>query len=91
MTQGLTFRVGRPEDASDLALLFDAASRRICLWYWSTLAAPGQSWFEVGRGRVLNQPGATSYHDKWHMAESESRIIGALFGFSAPDPMTGLT
>lgn len=86
MTQGLTFRAGRPEDASDLALLFDAASRRICSWYWSTLAAPGQSWFEVGRGRIVNRPEATSHHSKWHVAEAEGRIIGALFGFSIPDP-----
>lgn len=86
MTQGLTFRAGLPEDASDLALLLDAASRRLASWYWSTLAAPGQSWFEVGRDRVLNQPDATSYHRKWHVAEAEGRIIGALFGFSVPDP-----
>lgn len=86
MTQGLTFRAGRPEDSSDLALLFDAASRRICSWYWSTLAAPGQSWFEVGRGRILNQPDKTSHHSKWLVAEAEGRIIGALFGFSVPDP-----
>jgi len=41
MTQGLTFRAGRPEDASDLAILLDAASRRIVSWFWSTIAAPG--------------------------------------------------
>jgi len=86
MTQGLTFRAGQPADASDLALLYDAASRRICSWDWSTLAAPGQSWFEVGRDRILNQPNATSYHSKWHVAEAEGRVIGALFGFSVPDP-----
>lgn len=86
MTQGVTFRAGRPEDSSDLALLFDAASRRICSWYWSTLAAPGQSWFEVGRGRVLNQTDKAGHHSKWHVAEAEGRIIGALFGFSVPDP-----
>lgn len=74
MTKGLTFRAGRPEDASDLALLLDAASRRKCSWYWSTLAAPGQSWFEVGRDRVHNQPDATSHHSKWHVAEAEGRI-----------------
>lgn len=86
MTQGLTFRAGLPEDSSDLALLHDAASRRMCAWYWSTLAAPGQSWFEVGRDRVLNQPDATSYHSNWHVAEEGGRTIGALFGLSVPDP-----
>jgi GNAT superfamily N-acetyltransferase len=86
LTKGLAFRAGRPEDASDLALLLDAASRRLASWFWSTLAAPGQSWFEVGRDRILNQPDTDSYHSKWHMAEAEGRIIGALFGFSVPDP-----
>jgi hypothetical protein len=86
MTQGLTFRAGRPENASDLALLLDAASRRMASWYWSTLAVPGQSWFEVGRDRVLNQPDTTSYYSKWHVAEAKGRIIGAFFGFSVPDP-----
>jgi RimJ/RimL family protein N-acetyltransferase len=86
MTQGLTFRAGRPEDASDIAILLDAASRRIASWYWSTMAAPGQSWFEVGRGRILGLPETTSYHANWHVAEAEGRTVGAFFGFSVPDP-----
>ena len=86
MTQGLTFRTGRPEDASDLAILFDAASRRMSSWYWSTLAAPGQSWAEVGRDRLLTLPEATSYHSKWQVAQSEGMTVGAFFGFSVPDP-----
>ena len=86
MTQGLTFRAGRPEDASDLAILLDAASRRMASWYWSTLAASGQSAFEVGRGRILNQPETTSYHSNWHVAEVAGRTVGAFFGFSVPDP-----
>lgn len=86
MTQRLTFRAGQGEDASDLALLLDAASRRMVGWYWGTLAAPGQSWFEVGRGRILGLPESTSYHANWHVAEAEGRTVGAFFGFSVPDP-----
>lgn len=86
MGQTLTFRSGRPEDSSDLALLFDAAGRRVPSWYWSTLAKPGQSWFEVGRDRIRNQEDVTSHHTKWHIAEEEGRMIGAFFGFSVPDP-----
>ncbi|MCX7287203.1 MAG: GNAT family N-acetyltransferase [Rhodobacterales bacterium] len=86
MTEGLTFRAGRPEDSSDLAILWDAASRRHAAWIWGTLAGPGQSWLEVGRSRVLNMTDATHYHAKWHVAEAEGRTIGALFGFSIPDP-----
>lgn len=29
---------------------------------------------------------APHYHAKWHVADAEGRIIGALFGFSIPDP-----
>ena len=52
MTHAPTFRMGQSADSADLALLFDAASRRICAWLWGTLAAPGQSCFEVGRQRI---------------------------------------
>jgi GNAT superfamily N-acetyltransferase len=86
LTTGVAFRVGRPEDASDLAILLDAASRRVASWFWSTMAAPGQSWLEVGRDRLLHLPETTSYHSKWQVAESEGRTVGAFFGFSVPDP-----
>ena len=82
----LTFRAGTPDDSSDLAILFDAASRRICAWNWSTLAAPGQSWLEVGRDRIRNQTGLSSYHTKWHVARRQGQTVGAIFGFSVPDP-----
>ncbi len=42
MAQTLTFRAGRPEDSSDLAILFDAAARRITSWFWGTEASSGQ-------------------------------------------------
>jgi GNAT superfamily N-acetyltransferase len=86
MTQGLTFRGGRPEESSDLAILWDAASRGHAAWIWGTMARPGQSWLDVGRNRVLTMADEPHYHAKWHVAEAEGRIIGALFGFSIPDP-----
>ncbi len=86
LTTGVTFRAGRPEDSSDLAITLDAASRRMASWYWSTMAAPGQSWFEVGRDLILNQPDTDSHHSNWHVAEAGGRTIGAFFGFSLPDP-----
>jgi GNAT superfamily N-acetyltransferase len=85
-TADVAFRAGRPEDASDLAILLDAASRRVVSWFWSTMAAPGQSWLEVGRDRILNLPDSTSYHRNWQVAEVDGRVIGAFFGFSVPDP-----
>ena len=82
----LSFRPGRPDDSSDLAILFDAASRRICAWYWSTMATPSQSWLEVGRGRIRDLPENNAFHTKWHIAELHGQTIGACFGFSIPDP-----
>lgn len=91
MTHPPTFRMGQPADSADLALLFDAASRRICAWLWGTLAAPGQSWFEVGRDRIRNLPQATSHHSNWHVAQVQDQTIGALFGFSVPEPYDRVT
>ena len=84
----LTFRPGRPQDSSDLAILHDSASRRVCSWYWSTMAKPGQSWLEVGRERIRNQTELDNHHRHWHVAERQGQgeTLGALFGFSVPDP-----
>ena len=86
MPDTLTFRSATRSDASDLAILFDMASRRIVSWYWGTLANPGQSWFELGRDRILNLPDRTSHYSKWHLATSNSGTVGAFFGFSIADP-----
>lgn len=85
MGQAPTFRAGRPEDSSDIAILFDAAARRMCSWYWSSLAGPGQSWFEVGRGRIRDNSENSSFHANWRVAELEGRVVGGLFGFSVPE------
>jgi ribosomal protein S18 acetylase RimI-like enzyme len=84
------FRRATEADCSDLAILFDAASRRMASWYWSELAEPGQSWFDIGRERIRSLPERPSYHSNWHVAELDGRTIGAFFGFqleAAPDVM----
>lgn len=85
MAQTLTFRAGRPEDSSDLAILFDAAARRVTSWFWGTMASPGQSWLEVGRSRIRDMPDNISFHANWRIAELEGRTVGGLFGFSVPE------
>lgn len=86
MLNKLTFRSPTRADASDLAILFDSASRRLVSWYWSSLASPGQSWLELGRDRMLNLPDRTSHFSKWHLATSDGGTVGAFFGFSIADP-----
>lgn len=82
----IAFRPGGPDDSSDFVILIDAASRRICTWLWSLLATQGQSWFEVGRDSIRNHPDEVSHHSNWHVAEQCGQTVGALFGFSVPDP-----
>lgn len=85
MPNKLSFRSPTQADASDLAILFDSASRRLVSWYWSSLANPGQSWLELGRDRILNLPDRTSHYSKWHLATSDGGTVGAFFGFSKAD------
>lgn len=81
-----TFRPATPADASDLAVLLDAASRRLVSWRWSTLATPGQSWFEVGRDRILQMTENQSHYANWLVAQSGGRTVGALNAHPMPDP-----
>lgn len=86
MSDNVVFRFPTAADASDLAILFDIASRRFVSWYWSTIASPGQSWLELGRDRMLHLTERSSHYSKWHLAETNGKTIGALFGFSIEDP-----
>lgn len=81
----LTFRPATPADATDLALLLDAASRRLVSWRWSTLAAPGQSWFEVGRARILTLTDNQSHYTNWLMATVAGQSVGALNAHPVPE------
>ena len=80
-----TFRPATPDDATDLALLLDAASRRLVSWRWSTLAQPGQSWFEVGRARILTLTDNQAHYANWLVAEVEGHPVGALNAHAVPD------
>jgi len=74
----LTFRPATTRDATDLALLLDAASRRLVSWRWSTMATPGQSWFEVGRSRILTLIDNQSHYTNWLVAEANGHPVGGL-------------
>lgn len=86
MPDKLSFRAATRTDASDLAILIDIASRRIVSSFWSSLASPGQSWFELGRDRIRNLPDRTSHYSKWHLTEWDGDTVGGFFGFSVADP-----
>jgi GNAT superfamily N-acetyltransferase len=86
MQDSPVFRAATPADCSDLAVLFDAAARGITSWMWRDLAAPGQSWMEVGRDRIRTATEIRSHFAHWHVAELDGQTIGALFGFALPSP-----
>ena len=86
MEKSVQFRTGIESDATSLALLFDAAGRRIVSYFWSLYAAEGQSFFEFGRENIRTNDEGKSFHKNWQIAELDNKLLGAFFGFRVPDP-----
>ena len=86
LEKSVQFRTGIESDATSLALLFDAAGRRIVSYFWSLYAAEGQSFFEFGRENIRTNDEGKSYYKNWQIAELDNKLLGAFFGFRVPDP-----
>ena len=86
MTPAPVLRPAVRGDASDLAILLDAASRRLVSYLWNGMAVSGQSVFEVGRARILMNTQSPSYHANWQVAELDGQIAGGLAGYVMEDP-----
>ena len=86
MEKSVKFRDGLESDATSLALLLDAAGRRIPAYFWSLYAAEGQSFFEFGRENIRTNDEGKSYYKNWQVAELDNKLLGAFFGFRVPDP-----
>ena len=82
----MDFRIGIADDATTLALVMDAAGRRLPSYFWSQYAADGQSFFEFGREKIRSDTEAKSYYKNWHVAEKNSNFVGAFFGFIVDNP-----
>ena len=82
----MKFRSGTADDATTLALIFDAAGRRIVSYFWSLYAAKGQSFFEFGRENIRTNLDGKSFHKNWQIAELDNKLLGAFFGFRVADP-----
>ena len=52
LEKSVKFRDGIESDATTLALIFDAAGRRIVSYFWSLYADEGQSFFEFRRENI---------------------------------------
>ena len=82
----LKFRTATEDDCTELTLIRDIAGRRMPSYLWSQEVMQGQSFFEYGREKIRTDPDYDAYFKNWRVAESESKFVGAFFGFSVEDP-----
>ena len=82
----LKFSSGRQSDETSLALILDAAGRRVTSYLWSLYAAEGRSFFEFGRERIRTNAECRPHCEDWHIGEANNVFIGAFFGFQVEDP-----
>jgi ribosomal protein S18 acetylase RimI-like enzyme len=82
----MKFRGGTADDSTMLALIVDAAGRRIPAYFWSLYAAEGQSFFEFGRENIRTNDDGKSFHKNWKIAELDNKLLGAFFGFRVANP-----
>jgi len=82
----LKFRMGKESDSTHLALILDAAGRRVPSYLWSQDTEIGQSAFEYGRERIRTDISLKSFHKNWCIAENQNNFIGAFFGFLIEKP-----
>ena len=71
----MKFRSGTADDATTLALILDAAGRRIPAYFCSVYAADRQSFFEFGRENIRTNDEGKSFHKNWQIAELARREL----------------
>ena len=81
MTSGFDVRSAVPNDGAHLALLADAATRRLNAWLWNDAARAGQSSFEVGRDSIRTDPNSLYYFERWQVFERAGDVAGGLNGY----------
>ena len=86
MGNTLQFRNATEDDCTELALIRDIAGRRMPSYLWSQEVGQGQSYFEYGREIIRTDMNSNSYFKNWLVAESQSKFVGAFFGFSVDEP-----
>ncbi len=86
MGNALQFRKATEDDCTELALIRDIAGRRMPSYLWSQEVGQGQSYFEYGREKIRTDANNNAYFQNWLIAESQSKFVGAFFGFSVDNP-----
>jgi len=78
------FRMGRVEDALDMAKLVNYAGEGIPLYSWQKMAGPGENGWDVGRRRAERDTGAFSYRNAY-IVEVDGACAGCLIGYAQPE------
>jgi ribosomal protein S18 acetylase RimI-like enzyme len=78
------FRPARITDAASLAVLVDIAGEGMPASMWSTMTAPGQSLFELGRERARRDTGGFSYRNA--VVAEIGEVVACLVGYRLDDP-----
>jgi len=86
MRRKTKFRIGKETDSTYLALILDAAGRRVPSYLWGKDTEPGQSVFEYGREKIRTDMSLRSFHKNWCIAEIQNDLVGAFFGFPVEKP-----
>ena len=86
MDNALQFRTATEDNCTELALILDVAGRRMPSYLWSQETGQGESYFEYGREKIRTDANYNGYFKNWLVAESQSKFVGAFFGFSVEDP-----
>jgi len=71
-------------DCPSLALLADAATRRLLSWTWDAKANEGQSSIEVGAEIIREDTSSPNHMSQWRVAERNGRLAGGLNSFLLP-------
>lgn len=71
-------------DCASLALVNDAATRRLASFLWAQSAAVGQSPFEVGRSLIRHEREHFAHFSNWVVAEVNGQVAGAMNTWRLP-------
>ncbi|WP_421723638.1 GNAT family N-acetyltransferase [Bauldia sp.] len=80
----IVIRPATLRDATHLTALVDIAGEGLASYFWSQMAEPAQSPFEVGRARAQRDDGSFTWRNA-HVAEIDGEVVGALVGYRIPD------
>lgn len=89
MQRKISIRPATADDSSDLALLVDAATRRLASHLWQSEAGVGTSPFEIGREAIRADRTKPYHHANWHVAVIGGRVAGGLNGYVLPQAQEG--